>query len=74
MGCSIRTHRWRYTEWAGGDAGRELYDHQSDPNEFHNLALTPDDEAASVMAKLRAELASKASGEVPTTPFNPARL
>ena len=37
-GYSIRTMRWRYTEWNGGNAGRELYDHANDPDEVHNLA------------------------------------
>jgi arylsulfatase A-like enzyme len=35
-GESIRTVRWRYSRW--GDSGEELYDHQSDPHEFTNLA------------------------------------
>jgi len=34
-GESIRTDRYRYNRW--GDKGEELYDHQSDPNEFTNL-------------------------------------
>lgn len=38
MGRSVRTERWRYTEWDEGRAGAELYDHQEDPNEFTNLA------------------------------------
>jgi uncharacterized sulfatase len=38
QGYSIRTHDWRYTEWNGGEAGRELYDHRNDPNEITNLA------------------------------------
>lgn len=37
-GYSIRTERWRYTEWLEGNAGRELYDHDSDPEEITNLA------------------------------------
>lgn len=37
-GYSLRTAQWRYTEWDSGAKGRELYDHQSDPNELHNLA------------------------------------
>ncbi|MEM9399092.1 MAG: sulfatase [Verrucomicrobiota bacterium] len=37
-GYSIRTERWRYTEWMKGDAGIELYDHDNDPNEITNLA------------------------------------
>ncbi|MEO6285921.1 MAG: sulfatase [Dyadobacter sp.] len=38
MGRSVRTERFRYTEWDEGKAGTELYDHQKDPNEFANLA------------------------------------
>lgn len=40
-GRSIRTERWRYTEWEEGKKGRELYDHRSDPAEEHNLADSP---------------------------------
>jgi uncharacterized sulfatase len=38
MGRTVRTERWRYTEWDDGKAGRELYDHDNDPREFTNLA------------------------------------
>jgi uncharacterized sulfatase len=38
MGYSIRTERWRYTEWDEGKRGVELYDEKSDPGEMHNLA------------------------------------
>jgi iduronate 2-sulfatase len=37
-GHSVRTERWRYTEWDFGDKGRELYDHDVDPGELHNLS------------------------------------
>jgi iduronate 2-sulfatase len=37
-GHSVRTEQWRYTEWAFGKQGMELYDHVSDPQELHNLA------------------------------------
>jgi iduronate 2-sulfatase len=37
-GYSLRTERWRYTEWDAGAKGIELYDHESDPGEWHNLA------------------------------------
>jgi arylsulfatase A-like enzyme len=45
MGHSIRTDRYRYTEWAepGQEpAGVELYDHQTDPAENLNIAGAPE--------------------------------
>ncbi|MBI3469211.1 MAG: sulfatase [Planctomycetes bacterium] len=41
FGYSLRTPRWRYTEWDGGAAGRELYDHDADAKELTNLASSP---------------------------------
>jgi uncharacterized sulfatase len=41
MGRSVRTERWRYTEWGDGKRGVELYDHEKDPHEFTNLANDP---------------------------------
>ncbi len=40
-GHSVRTERWRYTEWDGGRQGAELYDHEIDPRELHNLGDDP---------------------------------
>ena len=40
IGRSIRTERWRYTEWGDGVAA-ELYDHDADPGEYRNLAGEP---------------------------------
>jgi uncharacterized sulfatase len=34
---SLRTDRWRYTEWDYGERGVELYDHKNDPLELTNL-------------------------------------
>jgi uncharacterized sulfatase len=74
MGCSIRTDRYRYTEWAKGREGVELYDHHADPMEFNNLAIDPDPRTIRVIRELRSRLRKKASGEVPDVPVNPARL
>ena len=42
MGYAIRTERHRYVEWRNWKTGavqaRELYDHQTDPEETKNLA------------------------------------
>jgi len=42
MGYSVRTDRFRYTEWrdwkTGATEARELYDHQTDPDETKNVA------------------------------------
>lgn len=51
-GYSVRTARWRYTEWGpAGERGIELYDHNSDPEEDHNLAADP--AYAAVIAELQ---------------------
>ena len=33
---AVRTERWRYIHYKNGD--QELYDHNNDPDEYHNLA------------------------------------
>ena len=56
MGRSMRTARFRYTEWAHGAEviGRELYDHERDPEENVNIATRPD--SAATVAELAAKL------------------
>jgi iduronate 2-sulfatase len=51
MGYSIRTDKWRYTEWQKRDdtkdvIARELYDHAIDPLETENVAADPANEEA----------------------------
>ena len=53
-GYTIRTDRYRYTEWDQGQRGRQLYDHKTDPAEQHNLADDPNQ--APVVEQLRKEL------------------
>jgi len=53
-GYSIRTERWRYTEWDLGKQGVELYDEAADPGELKNLAH--DSRFADVCADLKAQL------------------
>ncbi len=59
MGYSIRTDRYRYTEWNGGAEGVELYDYIADPHEYRNLAGQPghSDLLESLGAALRARIA-----------------
>ncbi|MEY4485148.1 MAG: hypothetical protein RL693_2600 [Verrucomicrobiota bacterium] len=72
MGRSIRTERWRYTEWDEGKAGVELYDHRTDPSEFNNLARNT--EFKEIIEQLQLRLREKASGVIPKATFNPSRL
>ena len=53
LGRSVRTDRWRYTQWDGGKEGTELYDHRRDPGECRNLAEAPAHrETIAALAKL----------------------
>jgi uncharacterized sulfatase len=54
MGRSVRTERWRYTEWDGGKRGVELYDHDADPHEYVNLAK--DEKHAETVKQMKALL------------------
>ena len=61
-GKSVRTDRWRYTEWDQGNKGVELYDHDRDPTEYDSLATDP--AYAATIAELKKVLRkSKGSGE-----------
>jgi hypothetical protein len=43
LGYSIRTDRYRYTEWVKGASRQlELYDHSVDPDETLNVAYQPE--------------------------------
>jgi arylsulfatase A-like enzyme len=56
MGYSMRTNRYRYTEW--GIHGAELYDHETDPAENVNIAALPGSRAlvADLSRRLHAAL------------------
>lgn len=72
MGRTVRTERWRYTEWNAGAEGAELYDHLRDPWETRNLASQP--EWSPLIRHLRQQFNNKAEGLPPETPYNPERL
>ncbi|HMC11522.1 MAG TPA: sulfatase [Pirellulaceae bacterium] len=61
FGYSLRTPRWRYTEWDEGQQGRELYDHDADPRELTNRASDP------AQAKTVAELSQELRQAIKTT-------
>lgn len=70
FGYTLRTARWRYTEWNEGEQGRELYDHNADPKELTNLAEKSEHTAtvAELSKQLRAAVKTTfpASGQTPT--------
>lgn len=54
FGRSVRTDRYRYTEWDEGREGCELYDYETDPGEHVNLA---DEKHAKKYKKVLTEMA-----------------
>jgi uncharacterized sulfatase len=64
LGRSVRTDRWRYTEWDGGKRGVELYDHQRDPHEWKNLA--GDSQYADTIQQLHKRLIATTSSPTET--------
>ena len=69
MGYSIRVPRYRYTQWAEGRGGHQLYDYETDPEEQHNLADAPEHAALvkSLQSKLEVAIrqARPADGVIP---------
>jgi iduronate 2-sulfatase len=55
-GLSIRTDRWRYSEWDEGREAAVLFDLQTDPGESKNLAQDP--AHAATVSELKARLAA----------------
>ena len=55
-GFSVRTDRWRYTEWDEGKDGAVLHDMDKDPAETTNLAADP--AHAATVTNLKARLAA----------------
>jgi iduronate 2-sulfatase len=53
-GHSVRTEKWRYTEWDFGKVATELYDESKDPYELHNLAA--DQQYAKVVTDMKSLL------------------
>ena len=60
MGYSVRTEKWRYTEWDEGKRGVELYDEVADPDELRNLGADP--KHSRTVAEMR-ELLRRARGK-----------
>ena len=69
FGFSLRTARWRYTEWGEGAEGRQLYDHEADPKEMKNLAEDP--AHAAVVAELSEKLRAAVKTSFPADGVTP---
>lgn len=69
FGYSLRTSRWRYTEWDEGRQGRELYDHDADQHEITNLAQDP--AHAQTVAQLSEQLRAAALATFPASGQRP---
>jgi iduronate 2-sulfatase len=69
FGYSLRTDRWRYTEWDQGEMGVELYDHETDPRELTNLADRPEwggtRQQLALQLKAAVQTTMPSSGETP---------
>lgn len=70
FGYSLRTPRWRYTEWDEGAEGRELYDHENDPQELKNLAADPT--YAATIAELSEKIRTAVKSTFPPDGITPA--
>jgi iduronate 2-sulfatase len=51
-GHAVTTERWRYIEWDGGKQGVQLFDRETDPREYVNLADDP--KHAKVLEEMKA--------------------
>ncbi|MDC0088225.1 sulfatase, partial [Akkermansiaceae bacterium] len=56
-GESLRTEKWRFTQWGFGKSGMELYDLSNDPGEFTNQAENK--EYAEVVETMKKRLLAK---------------
>lgn len=70
FGYSLRTPRFRYTEWDEGKGGRELYDHENDSHEITNLA--EDSASKETIAELSEQLAEAIKTTFPESGKSPA--
>ena len=64
LGTAMRTDRYRYVEWReknGALADRELYDHETDPQENENIAGKP--EHAALLEQLAAQMKAAKPGQ-----------
>ena len=69
FGYSLRTPRWRYTEWDEGKQGTELYDHDNDAKELTNLVQ--DAAHKSTLAELKEQLHAAVKASFPPSGKTP---
>lgn len=63
---AVRDQRWRYIRYA--DESEELYDHQTDPNEWNNLATEPPTPSHAEVNRHLERVSLVAQLKDPTTP------
>lgn len=62
-GYSLRTDRYRYTEWGEeGKEGAEFYDHENDPEELRNLLHGENPDIVGVVSQLKEQLRARVAG------------
>lgn len=69
FGYSLRTPRWRFTEWDEGKQGTELYDQDNDAKELTNFAK--DKAHASTIAELKEQLHAAVKASFPSSGKTP---
>ncbi len=68
FGRSVRTERYRYTEWNDGKDGAELYDHENDIHEWTNLGWTkraPSQKTSALLEEMKKLLYADKSANLP---------
>jgi uncharacterized sulfatase len=67
IGRSVRTEHYRFTLWGDGSKGMELYDQDTDPEDFNNIAKQPSFAATVSEMKLLLDKVPHVTGPIPNS-------